>query len=435
MILSIIISKLVAFVLHILGKGATTLPGKVALSLKYNILNHLSNGVKIICVTGTNGKTTTCALIEQGLKAAEKSYFINKSGANMITGVATAFVVNSNLFGKCKKEFAVLECDENSLPEISRYIDAQVLVVTNIFRDQLDRYGEVQTTLSKIQEGIDNMPQTNLIINADCPLTFSLCNDNSMTFGINASLDISAVSDNRFCPKCSAGLRYRSVVYSQLGDFYCPRCGYRRKKPDFSVNELFDVGEYGSSFSLNGEYVSISLGGAYNIYNFLSAAAVLDYFDIDFKPLRFFNGAFGRMEKFVFNDKKILLMLVKNPVGYASCISYAVNLQGKYNLVFALNDNGADGRDVSWIWDVSFKPLLPKCNSVTTMGVRSYDMALRLKYDGIKVNSVINGEQYSQLVRNIKRLDEDFIIFANYTSMMNMRHILINEFGGAEFWQ
>lgn len=436
---SIIVAKLTAKILHVLGKGATTLPGRVALYLKYNILNSLSKGVKIICVTGTNGKTTTCALIEHALKQQGVSYFINKSGANMITGVATAFVMNSSIFGKCKKNYAILECDENSLPMISRYIDADVVVVTNLFRDQLDRYGEISHTLNKIKEGIENMPQAVLVLNGDCPLTFSLshhCSNKVLTFGINSGFQDDTVSDNRFCPFCNTELAYHSRVYAQLGNYYCPNCSYQRTKPNFLVTDIIDICEFSSSFVVDGNLLQITLGGVYNIYNFCSAALALRTLGFgDYTPLCSFSGAFGRMERFKNGTQNILLMLVKNPVGFSSCIKYASKIKGEIDIAFALNDNAADGKDVSWIWDSSLADLKVKNAFFYTVGTRSYDMALRLKYDSFSVVKALENEDYKNLIDIIRHSTRDFVVLANYTSMMNMRHLFIENFGGKEFWQ
>lgn len=439
MIISIITAKIVAFILRLFGKGATTFPGKIALALKYNILNPLSRNVHIICVTGTNGKTTTCALIEHILKTKDKSYFINKSGANMLTGVATAFIVNSTVFGRCKKEYAILECDENSLPLISRYIDAEVVVVTNIFRDQLDRYGEVDYTLSKIKQGIDNMPDALLVLNADCPLTFSLshlCENRCITFGIDANLNQQTVSDNHYCPVCRAKLCYASRIFAQLGDYSCTTCGYKRVQPDYNVNNIVSVSDIGSTFFIGDSICDISLGGFYNIYNAAAAIAVLDAMEINgIRAISSFGGAFGRMERFNCGDKNLLLLLVKNPVGLSSCIRYAKNIKGGFNTVFALNDNSADGRDISWIWDAQLCDIKDKCKSVITVGTRAYDMALRLKYDNINVDKIIDGEDYQRMIELVQKEQGDFIVFSTYTSMMKMRHYFVETFGGAEFWE
>lgn len=434
MMISLIIARLFAFVLRLFNRGATTLPGRVALRLKYNILNRLSDGVRIICVTGTNGKTTTCALIEHAFKKSGISYFINNSGANMLSGVATAFIMNSTLTGRCKKEFAIIECDENSFPVISRYLDAEITVVTNVFRDQLDRYGEVSKTLSTIRDSIKNMPKTVMVLNADDPLTFSLktsCNNPCVTFGINTKMSVPVISDSRYCPICRTELQYRSHTLSQLGDFYCPACSYRRIKPDFEISEITETG-----FLLNGELYSTALGGLYNLYNICAAAAVINTIgNIDARSLCSFKGAFGRMERFKTKGGTALLLLVKNPAGLTGCIKYVCGIEGNVNMAFALNDNAADSKDVSWIWDSDFTPIKERCGGVYTLGTRAYDMALRLKYDGIETDEIIDGEGYRRLIDLINNTDGDFIIFATYTAMMKMRRLLIEVFGGKEFWQ
>ncbi len=443
MIIAILIAKILTKILNFFGRGATTFPGKIALRLKPNILRRLSENVEVICVTGTNGKTTVCALISYLLEHNACSYFVNKGGANMITGVAAAFINNSSVFGRCKCRYAVLECDENSLPAILSYVTAEVIVVTNVFRDQLDRYGEVTETLSKVAEGISYCPDAVLVLNGDCPLTFSLSHrfDNScVTFGISDSYTDGIVSDSRYCPFCNSVLDYNYTVYSQLGDFYCSRCGYKRMIPDFAASDIIDLGERGSSFfvssPLGEKYVSSSLGGIYNVYNYLCACAVGYIVGTENTDcLSSFSGAFGRMERFEYDGHSILLLLVKNPVGLSNCIRYVSKLKNDFDVCFALNDNDADGRDVSWIWDADFEPISYKNSHFVTTGLRAYDMALRLKYSGIDTERVIDGEDYSLLAEYIKSSHRDFVIMSTYTSMMNMRREFVSQFGGKEFWK
>ena len=435
--LTLLIAKTAAAVLNLLGRGATSLPGRIAVSLKQDILSVLSRGVRIICVTGTNGKTTTCALIEQGLKSNGKSYFVNRGGANMLGGVVSAFIANSTVFGKCKKDFAVLECDENSFPIIARYIDADCVAITNIFRDQLDRYGEVSTTLSKILAAVELMPNATLCLNADCPLTYSLslhCKNKTVTYGVGADLKNNTIVDNRACPKCGNALDYRSVVYSQLGDYVCRSCGYSRPNPDYCITDIMELDELGSRFMINSHLVRLSLGGIYNVYNFCTAVCVLGVFGINnVSAVCDYGGAFGRMEHFKCGSRDVLLMLVKNPVGLSSCINYVSKMQGNPAIVFALNDNAADGRDVSWIWDSSFYPL-SDFDEFYTIGKRSLDMAVRLKYDGIRC-AALDGECYEKLMDIIKSSNKNFVIMSTYTSMMNMRPDFVGNFGGREFWK
>lgn len=428
----IVFSRILSRILNAFGFGATTLIGKIALKLKPNILYHLSKGVSVICVTGTNGKTTTCAMIEKGMIDSDKSYFINKSGANMLSGIVTVFINNCTLSGKCKKKYAILECDENSLPLITNFLDAKVIAVTNIFRDQLDRYTEINTTLSKVIKGIHNSPNAKLILNADCPITSSIasfCKNDVTYFGLEKATNISAPTDSIYCPACNSKLCYHSVVFAHLGDYYCKACGFKRVAPTFLAKDVCDNnGAY--SFTLNDVKYSLQIGGIYNVYNFLSSVLVLDTLGISYSKVAEFGGAFGRLETFYNGNAKIILLLVKNPVGFANCISYAKNLDFDYNAVFILNDNEADGQDVSWIWDVDFKPIKNKIINAYTYGVRNYDMCLRLKYDDIMADS-----DCKPLMNIIKDSKENFVIFASYTAMMDIRHKLVECFGGDEFWQ
>lgn len=433
MMFSIIIAKAVSFLLRLFKRGATSLPGRVAVYLKFDILTRLSRGVKTVIITGTNGKTTTAALVAFALEKSGLSYFINKSGANMLGGVTSAFIENSSIFGHCKKEYAIIECDENSLPLISRYIDASAVAVTNIFRDQLDRYGEVEHTLAVIKSGIKNLPSAILVLNADDPISYSLSRltNESVTFGVDADIKTSSPPDIRHCLFCGAELKYKNRTISHLGNFYCPKCAYRRSPPDCEIGEI-----RGDSFTLKNELCTTSLKGLYNLYNLACAAAVLDVLGVGkIKDLCAFSGAFGRMESFSVNGRTVLLLLVKNPAGFSGCIRYVASIKGDIDIGFALNDNEADSTDVSWIWDVDFTPLQGKDARVYTLGIRSLDMALRLKYDGIAPEEILEGEPYARLIEIINETNRDFVVFSSYTAMMNMRRHFISAFGGKEFWK
>jgi len=358
----------------------------------------------------------------------------------MLTGVTTSFIENSTLFGRCKKDFAVLECDENSLPLISRYLDAEVLAVTNIFRDQLDRYGEVTHTLSVIKNGADNMPAACLVLNADCPLTNSLADSHRhIKYGLDADFGEIDISEARYCPRCENVLTYDKKVFSHLGTYRCNRCGYQRGNTDVAATDIKLFGENGSEFTLVTDGDSIpcrtSLGGVYNIYNYICAVSVLKAVDInDFSLLSDFDGAFGRMEVFKGGGKKVLLLLVKNPVGLSSCVSYASRIHGTDALVLALNDNAADGRDVSWIWDSDIEPLKSMGCGFYTFGTRAYDMTLRLKYSYIPVKQTLTGEDTASLFEVIDS-GKNTVIMANYTAMMKIRKALRHRFGGKDFWE
>lgn len=434
MIITIIIAKLIEKILRLLGRGATTFPGKIALALNKNILKQISENVKIIIITGTNGKTTTARIVEEGLKTAGKSYFLNRSGANLITGITTSFLMNCKINGKCKCEYAVIECDENALKKVSLYLDADILAVTNIFRDQLDRYGEVSHTLEAIKTGAQNMRNAVLVLNADDPLSFSLSSLNKKyyTYGINIPLSLGGRSDSDYCVFCKSPYGYKSRIYSQLGDFYCTGCGYKREMPNLSVEEIIELkSDFSKVFAcFNGKnaILKINLGGVYNIYNALCASAVLSLAGLTEGEIEVavssFSGAFGRMEQF--GDIRILL--VKNPTGLTQAVNYIYQLDFD-NVVFVLNDNDADGRDVSWIWDADIK-INPNVKHIYTFGIRSGDMALRLKYAGFNPEIIKSHSQFHNICKSGKTA-----VVPTYTAMMKLRPYFAKLYNKERFWK
>lgn len=453
-ILACIVCRLVTFILHKMGRGATTLPGRVALKVKRNVLYDLSKNVKVIIVTGTNGKTTSCRIIEEGLKTAGKTYFINKSGANLITGITASFIMNSTVTGKNKCEYAIVECDENAFREVSRYIRADVVLVTNVFRDQLDRYGEVTHTLNAIKESVKNLPKAIVCLNGDCSLTYSMSGEipnKIITYGVNVPFDKDAgepeISDAKYCIFCKHEYSYSYHTYGHLGGFECKNCGYKRVSPDFAVTS---VEELKPSYSLvvtdfNGDrnITKINIGGAYNVYNAVGCSAALSALGFDnntiYTALENFNGAFGRMEQFESGDNKINVILVKNPAGFSQTMSFLKSIDDDFTLILSLNDNAADGRDISWIWDVDFNGIFKKTNvkEIYVTGKRCYDMAIRVKYEGVgnREIKVIENEDYSKLVDIATGRGTDVYIVPTYTSMMTMRPVIAKRLGGKDFWE
>lgn len=434
MFIAVAAAKIAEKILRFFRRGATTLPGKIALFFKKDILRNLSENVKIIMVTGTNGKTTSARIIEEGLRKSGKSYFMNRSGANLITGITTAFIVHSNVFGRCKKEFALIECDENALKKVSLYLQADILLVTNVFRDQLDRYGEVSSTLSAIKTGAENMPRCKLILNSDDPLTFSLSRiqNSYYTYGINVPVQMGGKGDTDYCLFCRSQYKYKYKTYSHLGSFYCENCGYKRERPLYCVEEIMETAaDYSTVFAdLNGKnaLLKINLGGIYNIYNAIGAAAALSVAGCDVSAienaLSGFGGAFGRMENF----GKTRMLLVKNPAGFTQTMNYIYPLEIS-NLIFVLNDKDADGRDVSWIWDAEIK-ISDRVRNIYAFGIRSGDMALRLKYEGYEPQIIESYEQFYALTD-----EENTVIIPTYTAMMALRPYLAQKYKKDEFWR
>lgn len=453
-IISCLVCRFVHFVLQKLGRGATTLPGRIALKVKRNILTDLSKNVKVIIVTGTNGKTTSCRIIEEGLKTAGKTYFINKSGANLITGITASFIMNSTITGKNKYEYAIVECDENAFREVSRYIRADVVLVTNVFRDQLDRYGEVTHTLNAIKESVKNLPNATICLDADCSLTYSMSKEipnKIVTFGVDVPFDKDArapeISDAKYCIFCKNEYSYTYHTYGHLGGFVCPHCGYARPKADFAVTSIAELKQNHSivvaSFKGNSNIVKVNIGGAYNVYNAIGCASALSAMGIDdktiIKALENFNGAFGRMEQFTSGDNKINVILVKNPAGFSQTMSFLKSIDDDFTMILSLNDNAADGRDISWIWDVDFNNIFEKENvkDIYVTGKRCYDMAIRVKYEGVgdRKIKIIENEDYDKLVDVATSQGRAVYIVPTYTSMMTMRPTIAKRLGGKDFWE
>lgn len=453
--LSCLVCRLTFFILKITGRGGTTLPGRMALKIKNDILKDVSKNVKVVLVTGTNGKTTSCRILEQMFIDSNKSYFLNKSGANLITGITTSFIMNSSIFGKNKKEYAIVECDENAFKKVSLYLKPQVVLVTNIFRDQLDRYGEVTHTLGAIRESIGNLPDSTLCLCTDCSLTYSLSRDfpenKIMTYGVNLPFDENSsetnVSDAEYCIFCKTKYDYDYHTFGHLGGYKCPKCGYSRVIPDVAVEKIIEIkGDYsvvllkilGETFE-----AKVNVPGTYNIYNAAGAALALKClgFNSDevINSIAGFNCAFGRMEKFAYSGHNINMILVKNPAGFTQVTAHLSRITEDFSAIFCLNDNAADGRDVSWIWDVHFHNLFksPYLKKVYTCGKRAYDMALVLKYNGYDENNitVIENEDYDKEIECIISEDRDVYIVPTYTSMMEQRHKIAAKFGGKEFWE
>lgn len=453
--LSCLICRLTYILLKTTGRGATTLPGRMALKIKPDILKKVSDSVKIVLVTGTNGKTTTCRILEQMFIDSKKSYFLNKSGANLITGITTSFIMNSSIFGKNKKEYAIVECDENAFKKVSLYLKPEVVLVTNIFRDQLDRYGEVTHTLSAIRESISNLPDTTLCLCTDCSLTYSLSRDfqgnKIFTYGVDLPFDDNSsetnVSDAEYCIFCKTKYEYDYHTFGHLGGFRCSNCGYKREEPSVAVQKIIDIkGDYSVvSMKIFDETFEtrVNVPGTYNIYNAAGAALALKCLGFESKDIvnsiADFDCAFGRMEKFTYNGHNINMILVKNPAGFTQVTAHLSRVTEDFAVVFCLNDNAADGRDVSWIWDVHFHNLFdsPYLKKVYTCGKRAYDMALVLKYNGYdeKNITVIENEDYDKEIEYIISENKDVYIVPTYTSMMEQRHKIAAKFGGKEFWE
>ena len=397
------------------------------------MLKAVSKNYTTIVVTGTNGKTTTTSMIYSIIKESGKEAITNSTGANMITGITSCFIEN---YKKNRNDaYAVIEVDEANLTYFTEDVKPKVIIVSNLFRDQLDRYGEVYTTLNKIMDGIKKTPDSVLLLNGDESLLGNLkVNNEKYFYGFNVSpssltsVDINA--DAKFCVKCKTPYTYNLITYNHLGDYECKNCGYKRPSLSYSVDKIIDLSQNGSHVVINGQDYYINQPGTYNIYNGLCAMAASSLLKIDYKSifnsLKSQKSSFGRQESLKIGDKDVKIILVKNPAGYDEAINSICLSKDNISLSFLLNDNYADGRDVSWIWDVHFEKL-KEINIIDTFisGIRMYDMAVRLKVAGIINDNYVLCKDLDKLVSEISNSKTETVyVLATYTAMISFRKYL-----------
>lgn len=453
---TIAVTKMIIKACRLINWGGTTLPGRIARKLYPDIIRSITNGFKIIMVTGTNGKTTTTRIIGQVLTENNIDYITNKSGANLVNGIVTTFIEQADIKGRNKMSTALIEVDEAAFKYISDFIEPDVLVVTNFFRDQLDRYGELYTTLKGVLSGIQKARKTTLVLNSDDSLCASLGRDTDkkvLYYGLAAdaykSTEEVVNTDAMFCIFCKTKYKYENHVYGHLGGFECPNCGY--KKPLTHVT-CTNVDELNSTYSLikfnagdTQNTAKINLPGLYNIYNAMAALACSEVLGLPIensvRALSNFECGFGRMESIEVEGKTIKLILVKNPTGFNQVLSYLLTEDKKVQLAFLINDNAADGTDISWLWDVDFEKLQnmqDRLDDIYTSGIRAEDMSVRLKYAGIYTDKIRLIKDYAALINEglSKTLPgSSFYVLPTYTAMLDVRKVLKNKFGLKEFWK
>lgn len=403
-------TKCVSFFSTVLGLGAgETWPGEIALRLRPNITSVLVNKLPdgVILVAGTNGKTTTSLMVKTILEHIGDSVVHNATGANLLNGIVSSFIRNADWLGRVRADVGIFEIDENSLPIMLRYVRPKRIILLNLFRDQLDRYGEVDMIVEKWVRALSKLPKdTQMILNSDDPGVASIgksVKGNTIYFGLNDPSKYLKIkehaTDSTFCPNCGGRLTYEGIYYSHIGAWRCSTCGNKRPEPT--------VSKWPST-----------LPGLYNQYNTLAAVALVKSLGIPEsaikKALQTFSPAFGRQEEIMVHGKIIKLFLSKNPAGFNASLRTVLEMGAK-ELLFVLNDRIPDGRDVSWIWDVDFE-MIPKEVRVTVSGDRVYDMGLRIKYTDHEV--VAEPDLQKALYSG------DLYVLATYSAMLEVRKIL-----------
>ena len=442
------VCNLLRSALRLLGRGGTNLPGQVALRICPTLPALLARDVRIIAASGTNGKTTTCRMIAAGLDAAGVPYFANRSGANLRSGVTAELAANIRR-GRPQKRVAVLECDEAALRTLAGALQPEVLVYTNVFRDQLDRYGEVTHTLGELETAAKAAPGATLCLNADDSLIASLslkCENPVRFYGVGVPVPhvSSERSDAPNCIRCGHRYEYEYSTYAHLGGFYCPDCGWRRPAPSVEVTQLCALDRDGSDVTLrigqDSAPLHVPLGAIYNIYNALAAVSALDAFGIPAETIRAGMHAaagFGRMERFPIG-RGVTMILVKNPAGFTQVLDYLAGMTEEFDLLCCLNDNAQDGRDISWIWDVPLEKLTEdrmRVREVFVSGTRGEELLLRLKHAGVPLPALHLVQDDRAFLRGVTAAQRPLVIVPTYTAMMRLRPVLAHRTGRREFWE
>lgn len=432
---ALVLARLTYLAIKLLHRSSgTSFVGMMTLKVCPDFLAHCRKYIKnnAITISGTNGKTTTSGLVAHIFEENQNSIIHNVKGANMLTGIANVFALNIKPFKRF--DYAVIESDEAYLTKLYDYFKADYLLVTNLFRDQLDRYGELSTTASFIQNAIDKNKKLKLILNADDPLVTN--------FGKGKNAIYYGFEDVEFCSEihnatsnaptevfnciCGKPLQYNKQFFAQEGHYYCAKCGFKRPEPNYKgyIKIYSDYSELKIRHNNKDFEFKINLVGLYNAYNVLGAVACAMENGIDYQTIKkavsTYKSIFGRAERRIINGRKTLIQLIKNPTG-ASEVLKTVDLSS--NIVIAINDNYADGRDISWLWDSDFEQLKNAQKLVITSGIRAKDMATRLKYAGIPQEKIIVEEDIKSaiaLAAKSDNIEERITILPSYTALLKI---------------
>jgi len=423
---AIYLAKLLYNVLNITKiSSGTAIIGLIVLKICPNFLVYANEYIKEfkINITGTNGKTTTSGLLTHLIKYSHKTAINNSKGANMLNGIVNALALEINPFKKA--DISVIETDEAFVEILFKNFESDYLLVTNLFRDQLDRYGELATTKKYIQNGINLKPEIQLVLNADDPLvaSFEYINKKPIFYGVDnvTYCDNSNVIDTKTeelfsCP-CGKNLKYKKKFYAQQGHYYCD-CGFSRPEPKYKADVILHKTH--SIIKIDNIEYEVPLVGLYNAYNALGAIALAKEIGIKNiqENIKTFKVAFGRSEVKYLNNHKTLIQLIKNPTG-ANEVLKTIDLDS--NILIVINDNYADGRDVSWLWDANFELLKNIKKEIIVSGTRANDMALRLKYAGVDTDNIKIIDELKTAIDYIaQNADNNITILPTYTALLKI---------------
>jgi len=427
--------------------GGTTLPGKLLWKLDPGAIDRLAARLPqgSVLVSATNGKTTTTAMAAEILRPSLRVAH-NASGANLVSGVA------STLLRARAADFGLFEVDEAALPEVARRVRPKALLLGNLFRDQLDRYGELELVAARWRRAVDALPAARLVVNGDDPQVGDLAHGRSAAriFGVDdprlARPALQHAADSKYCLRCGTPYEYAAAYVGHLGDYRCPSCGHARPELDVVAREIELHGLDGAAFTLvapEGETrVELALPGLYNVYNALGAASLALELGVPLADvtagLERFSAAFGRFERIQVGDRRLLMLLIKNPAGANEAVRTLVEASPPRVAVVALNDAIADGRDVSWIWDVDFEPLADGLETLVATGSRAAELALRFAYGGLdrsRIEVVPSLEAALDRGLALTPAGGELTVLPTYTAMLALRRTIAARGHVANYWE
>jgi UDP-N-acetylmuramyl tripeptide synthase len=428
--------------------GGTTVPGKLLSKLDRGAIDRLAARLPAgtALVSATNGKTTTAAMAAEIL-ARRFRLAHNRAGANLVSGVA------SSLLAAGGAELGLFEVDEGALPEVMRRVRPRAVLLANLFRDQLDRYGELELVAERWRDAVARLDgEAWLVVNGDDPQVGDLAraHERAIVFGLDdpraARPALQHAADSKYCLRCGTPYEYAAAYVGHLGDYRCPACGHSRPPLDVVARAVELHGLERSSFELTTpagiRKVELALPGLYNVYNATAAAALAGVLGAELDEivagLSRFSAAFGRFERIAVGDKRLVLLLIKNPAGANEAVRTLVDGGPPRVAVIALNDAIADGRDVSWIWDVDFEPLLGGLERLVASGDRAAELALRFKYGGFDESAIeVEPNLERALDRGLELTPdgEELVILPTYTAMLGLRRILSERGLARPYWE
>jgi UDP-N-acetylmuramyl tripeptide synthase len=428
--------------------GGTTIPGKLLAELDRGAIDRLAArlGAGTAVVSATNGKTTTTAMAAESVRSRYRLAH-NAAGANLVSGVASA------LLSAGDADLGLFEVDEAALPELVQRLRPNAVCLGNLFRDQLDRYGELELVAERWRETVARLPaEARLVYNADDPQLAAVAeaHANSVAFGLDdpsvARPSLQHAADSTYCVRCGTPYAYAAAYVGHLGDYRCPRGHHQRPPLEVAARDVSLQGLEHASFRLDtpegSRQIELRLPGLYNVYNAVGAATLARALGAELDEiaagLERFTAAFGRFERIAVGEKGILLLLIKNPAGANEAVRTLVDGGAPQVVVVALNDEIADGRDVSWIWDVDFEPLLAGLETLVATGGRAAELALRFRYGGLDEDAIeVEPDLAVALDRGLELTPAggELVVLPTYTAMLGLQRLLASRGLAQPYWE